>query len=188
MPFEVVNTELSDVLLIQPKVFADSRGFFIESYKKSDFEKAGIEIDFIQDNHSHSIKGVLRGLHFQKKPFEQGKLVRCIKGAIYDVAVDLRKGSPAFGRWVASELTEENNFMLWIPPGFAHAFLTLSESADVVYKVSGSEYSPEYDAGLRFDDPDIAILWPFEKYGIKKPILSPKDERLPRLKDIIDLL
>ncbi len=188
MPFEFIQTEIPDVILVKPKVFADDRGFFIESYKKSDFQSAGINVDFIQDNHSHSIKGVLRGLHFQKKPYEQGKLVRCSKGAIVDVAVDLRKQSAYFGKWVLCELSEQNNSMLWIPPGFTHAFLTISERADVVYKVSGSEYAPHADAGVRWDDPDIAIAWPLEKYGIGKPLLSPKDEKLPYLKEIIELL
>lgn len=187
MPFEFVRTEITDVILVKPKIFLDDRGFFIESYKKTDFEKAGIDVEFIQDNHSQSIKGVLRGLHFQKKPYEQGKLVRCIKGAIFDVAVDVRKGSATFGRWVAYELTEVNNFMIWIPQGFAHAFLTLSERAEVMYKVSNSEYAPEYDAGVRWDDPDIAIQWPLERYGIVQPILSPKDASLPYLKNISEV-
>ncbi len=187
MLFEFVRTEITDVILIKPKIFLDDRGFFLESYKRSDYKKAGIDVEFIQDNHSQSIKGVLRGLHFQKKPYEQGKLVRCIKGAIFDVAVDVRKGSATFGRWVAYELTEENNFMIWIPQGFAHAFLTLSERAEVMYKVSNSEYAPEYDAGVRWDDPDIAIQWPLKKYGIVQPILSPKDASLPYLKKISDV-
>jgi len=188
MPFEFNKTPLEDVILIKPKVFADDRGFFTETYKHSDFEKAGIGAPFVQDNHSYSKKGVLRGLHFQYKPHEQGKLVRCVRGAIVDVAVDLRKQSPNFGKWVMYELTDENKAMLWIPPGFAHAFLTISNEADVVYKVSGAEYAPDYDGGIRWDDPDIAIQWPLQKYGIEKPLLSPKDEKLPYLKDIVHIL
>lgn len=188
MPFEFVKTEIEDVIIVKPKVFADDRGFFAETYKKSDFDKAGIKATFIQDNHSYSKKGVLRGLHFQYKPHEQGKLVRCVKGAIADVAVDLRKDSPHFGKWVMYELTGENKEMLWIPPGFAHAFLTISNEADVMYKVSGAEYSPDYDGGIRWDDPDIAIKWPLQKYGIEKPLFSPKDGNLPYLKEIFHML
>ncbi|RMD47376.1 MAG: dTDP-4-dehydrorhamnose 3,5-epimerase [Aquificota bacterium] len=181
MPFEFIKTEIPDVILIKPKVFSDSRGFFLETYKKSDFEKAGIKAEFVQDNHSKSVKGVLRGLHFQKNPYAQGKLVRCIKGEIFDVAVDIRKGSPTFGNWVAQVLTEENKYILWIPEGFAHGFLTLSEEAEVIYKVSGKEYSPEHDTGIRWDDPDIGIKWPLDEVG--KVLLSEKDKNLPFLKD-----
>ncbi|MEJ5363298.1 MAG: dTDP-4-dehydrorhamnose 3,5-epimerase [Spirochaetota bacterium] len=188
MPFEFRKTAIDEVLLVQLKKFSDERGFFTETYKKSDFESVGINEVFVQDNHSHSVKGVLRGLHFQRKPFEQGKLVRCVKGAIFDVAVDIRKGSITFGKWVGYELTEENGLMLWIPRGFAHAFLTLTDRADVMYKVSGGEYAPDYDAGIRWDDPEIGIKWPFETYGIVKPLLSPKDEKLPYLQDIMDKL
>ncbi|WP_457569109.1 dTDP-4-dehydrorhamnose 3,5-epimerase [Desulfurobacterium sp.] len=179
MPFEFLKTELPDVVLIKPRVFGDNRGFFMETYKKSDFVKAGIDVEFVQDNHSKSIKGVLRGLHYQAKPRMQGKLVRCIKGRIFDVAVDIRKGSPTFGKWVGFELSEENKFMLWIPEGFAHGFLTLSEEAEIVYKVSGSEYSPEHDRNIRWDDPDIGIKWPIQG----NPILSEKDKNAPFLKD-----
>jgi len=188
MPFEFISTNIQDVILIKPKVFGDDRGFFLESYKKSDFENAGIDAHFIQDNHSHSTKGVLRGLHFQYAPHEQGKLVRCIKGAILDVAVDLRKGSDTFKKWVIYELSEYNNYMLWIPPGFAHAFLVISDTADVVYKVSHAEYAPHADGGIRWDDPDIAVDWQLAKYGLTHPLLSPKDEKLPYLKDIINKL
>jgi len=181
MPFEFIKTDIPDVILVKPKVFCDSRGFFMETYKKSDFESAGIDTDFVQDNHSKSIKGVLRGLHYQKEPFAQGKLVRCIRGKIFDVAVDIRKGSPTFGKWVGYELSEENKLMLWIPKGFAHGFLTLSEEAEVVYKVSGGEYNPDYDAGIRWDDPDIGINWPIEM--VEEVLLSEKDKNLPFLKD-----
>ncbi|WP_456397410.1 dTDP-4-dehydrorhamnose 3,5-epimerase [Desulfurobacterium sp.] len=179
MPFEFIKTELSDVILIKPKVFGDNRGFFMETYKKSDFVNAGVDVEFVQDNHSKSIKGVLRGLHYQAKPRTQGKLVRCIRGRIFDVAVDIRKGSSTFGRWVGFELSEENKFMLWIPAGFAHGFLTLSEEAEIVYKVSGSEYSPEHDRNIRWNDPDISIKWPIQG----NPILSEKDKNAPFLRD-----
>jgi len=179
MPFEFIKTEIPEVIIIKPKIFSDNRGFFMETYKKSDFEKAGIDTDFIQDNHSKSIKGVLRGLHYQKEPFAQGKLVRCIKGKIFDVAVDIRKNSPTFGKWVGFELSEENRLMLWIPKGFAHGFLTLSEEAEIIYKVSGGEYSPQHDAGIIWNDPDINIKWP----QIDNIILSEKDKNLPLLKD-----
>ncbi|MCX7760072.1 MAG: dTDP-4-dehydrorhamnose 3,5-epimerase [Hydrogenothermaceae bacterium] len=182
MPFDIEKLEIPDVLLIKPKVFRDERGFFLEAYKKSDFEKFGINLDFIQDNHSGSVKGVLRGLHYQKNPKAQGKLVRCIKGKIFDVAVDIRKNSKTFGKWVAVELSEENNYMLWIPPGFAHGFLTLSDFAEIIYKVSSSEYSPQHDAGIIYNDPDINIKWPFE--GISEIILSEKDRKLPKLRDL----
>ena len=181
MPFEFIKTEMPDVILVKPKVFNDKRGFFMETYKKSDFESAGIDTDFVQDNHSKSIKGVLRGLHFQKEPFAQGKLVRCVKGKIFDVAVDIRKGSPTFGKWVGYELSDENRLMLWIPKGFAHGFLTLSDEAEVIYKVSGGEYAPEYDAGIRWNDPDINIRWPLDK--VEQVLLSEKDRNLPFLKD-----
>jgi dTDP-4-dehydrorhamnose 3,5-epimerase (EC 5.1.3.13) len=130
MPFEFIKTDIKEVILIKPKVFEDERGFFLESYKKSEFEENGITDVFIQDNHSKSVKGVLRGLHYQKEPAAQGKLVRCIKGKIFDVAVDIRKNSPTYGRWVGYELSEENKLMLFIPKGFAHGFLTLSEEAE----------------------------------------------------------
>ncbi len=182
MPFEFIKTEIPDVVLIKPKVFKDDRGFFLETYKKSDFEKAGIKAEFVQDNHSKSVKGVLRGLHFQKKPFAQGKLVRCIKGRIFDVAVDIRKGSPTYGKWVGYELSEENKHILWIPEGFAHGFLTLSDEAEVIYKVSGGEYSPEHDAGIIWNDPDIDIKWPLDQ--VDEIILSEKDKKLPFLREI----
>ncbi|MEJ5173095.1 MAG: dTDP-4-dehydrorhamnose 3,5-epimerase [Hydrogenothermaceae bacterium] len=182
MPFEFERLEIPEIILIKPKIFEDERGFFLEFYKKSDFEKVGINTDFIQDNHSGSVKGVLRGLHYQKHPKAQGKLVRCIKGKIFDVAVDIRKGSKTFGKYVFAELSEENKYMLWIPPGFAHGFLTLSDFAEIVYKVSGSEYSPQHDAGIIYNDPDINIKWPFE--GLSEVVLSEKDKNLPKLKDL----
>ncbi|WP_297445084.1 dTDP-4-dehydrorhamnose 3,5-epimerase [Desulfurobacterium sp.] len=179
MPFEFLKTEISEVIIVKPRVFGDERGFFLETYKKSDFTKAGINGEFVQDNHSKSRKGVLRGLHYQAKPKMQGKLVRCIKGRIFDVAVDIREGSPTFGKWVGVELSEENKLMLWIPEGFAHGFLTLSEEAEIVYKVSGSEYSPEHDRSIRWNDPQIGIEWPIDK----EPLLSEKDRNAPFLQE-----
>jgi len=179
MPFEFKRTKIPGVILIKPKIFGDSRGFFMEFFKKSDFEREGIDTDFVQDNHSKSVKGVLRGLHYQLEPRAQGKLVRCIKGKIFDVAVDLRKGSPMFGKWVGVELSEENKLMLWIPKGFGHGFLTLSEEAEVIYKVSGNEYSPKHERSIRWNDPSLAISWPIDG----EPILSEKDRNAPLLKD-----
>ncbi|WP_022846474.1 MULTISPECIES: dTDP-4-dehydrorhamnose 3,5-epimerase [unclassified Desulfurobacterium] len=179
MPFEFLKTEIPEVIIVKPRVFGDERGFFLETYKKSDFTKAGINGEFVQDNHSKSRKGVLRGLHYQAKPKMQGKLVRCIKGRIFDVAVDIREGSPTFGKWVGVELSEENKLMLWIPEGFAHGFLTLSEEAEIVYKVSGSEYSPEHDRSIRWNDPQIGIEWPIDK----EPLLSEKDRNAPFLQE-----
>ncbi len=181
MPFEFFSLEIKDVIVVKPKVFEDSRGFFLETYKKSEFEKAGIKENFNQDNHSKSVKNVLRGIHFQLNPKAQAKLVRCIKGKIFDVAVDLRKNSPTFKKWVGIELSEENKLMLYIPAGFGHGFLTLSDEAEVLYKVT-EEYSPQHDAGIRWDDPDIGITW-----GIENPILSKKDANLPYLKDLTQL-
>ena len=182
MPFEIEPLQIPEVILIKPKLFSDDRGFFLETYKRSDFERAGIGFDFIQDNHSGSKKGVLRGLHYQKRPAVQGKLVRCIKGVIFDVAVDIRIGSPTFGKWVGVYLSEENRHMLWIPPGFAHGFLVVSDYAEVIYKVSHSEYSPTHDAGILWNDPDIGIEWPTNL--VERVILSEKDAKLPTLKDL----
>ena len=177
MPFIFKELDIPDVILIEPKVFGDSRGFFMETYKYSEFKKNGIEYNFVQDNHSRSQKGVLRGLHYQLKPMEQGKLVRCVRGRIWDVAVDIRKGSPWYGKWVAVELSEENKLMLWIPPGFAHGFVALTDYTEVIYKVT-KEYSPELERGIIWNDPELAIDWPIEN-----PILSEKDRNLPRFKD-----
>ena len=167
MPFKFKKLKIPDVILIEPIVFADERGFFIETFKTSDFKANNISYEFVQDNHSKSRKGVLRGLHYQLKPMEQGKLVRCIKGKIWDVAVDIRKGSPWYGKWVGVELSEENKLMLWIPPGFAHGFVAL-EDAEVIYKCT-KEYAPQYERGIIWNDPELAIHWP-----IKNPILLSK--------------
>ncbi len=177
MPFDFKKLEIPEVLLIASTVFEDNRGFFMECYKYSEFANAGIKEYFVQDNHSKSAKGVLRGLHYQRDPEAQGKLIRCLRGRIFDVAVDIRRGSVNYGRWVGVELSEENNNMLYIPPSFAHGFVVLSELAEIVYKCT-KEYSPKDDSGIRWDDPDIEIDWP-----IKKPSLSEKDIKLPWLKD-----
>lgn len=178
MPFEFEKLEIDGLILVKPKVFGDSRGFFMESYKKSEFVKNGITVDFIQDNHSKSIKNVLRGLHYQAKPKSQAKLVRCIKGKIYDIAVDLRRGSKTFGKWVKVLLSEENNHMLFIPAGFAHGFVVLSDEAELFYKAS-EEFSPEHDRGVLWCDKDINVNW-----GIENPILSEKDKNQLKLSKI----
>lgn len=182
MPLKFKETSISGLYIVEPIVFQDERGFFLEFFKESDFIKNGIKAKFVQDNHSKSKKWVLRGLHFQDPPYPQGKLIKCIKGEIFDVAVDLRKGSPTFGQWFGIRLSEENKLMLWIPPGFAHGFLTLSDEAEIIYKVSESEYSPNHDRTLRWNDPDIGINWPLPENV--KPILSPKDENAPFLKEL----
>ena len=177
MPFSFRPLNLPEVVLIEPKVFRDSRGLFLEIYKHSDFSGAGISAHFVQDNFSFSTAGVLRGLHYQKDPKAQGKLVRCLKGAILDAAVDIRQGSPTFGKWLLEELSAENNRMLYVPPGFAHGFLTLSDTAEVLYKCT-EEYAPENDRGIIWNDPDIGISWP-----VREPLLSDKDAAHPALRD-----
>jgi dTDP-4-dehydrorhamnose reductase/dTDP-4-dehydrorhamnose 3,5-epimerase len=174
----IIKTEIEDVLVIEPKVFGDYRGWFTETYSKIKFEELGIDIEFIQDNHSMSAKkGTLRGLHFQTNPKAQTKLVRCTKGKILDVAVDLRKGSSTYKQWVGVELSEENKKQLLIPKGFAHGFLTLTDNVEVQYKVD-EYYAPECDRSIRFDDPEIGVDW-----GVEDPILSEKDLKAPLLKD-----
>lgn len=177
MPFTFEKMQ-NESVLITPRVFRDSRGYFLETYKQSDFSGFGIYPSFVQDNHSFSTKNVLRGIHFQKTPKPQGKLVRCVRGAILDVAVDLRRDSPTFKKWVSVELTEDNKKMLYIPEGFGHAFLTLSEVAEINYKCT-TEYCSSLDAGIRWDDPDIGIDWGL----LDNPLLSDKDKLLPLLKD-----
>lgn len=171
MPFIFEPQEIKDVILVKPKVFGDNRGFFMESYKKSDFFANGINVEFNQDNHSKSTKGVLRGLHFQKSPYAQAKLVRCSRGRIFDVAVDIRPKSETFGKYVKVELSEENKNMLYIPEGFAHGFVVLSNEAELLYKASG-EYAPDYDCGIIWNDKDININWEIDF----EPILSEKDK------------
>lgn len=164
-------TAIPDVKIIRRKAFGDARGYFEETWREEEFVKAGIDVKFVQDNHSFSSKGVLRGLHWQKPPHSQGKLVCVITGCIVDVAVDIRKGSPTFGRWVAQELSEENHTSLWIPAGFAHGFVVLSDTAHFMYKCTDT-YHPECEAGMRWDDPTLAIRWPIEGLAI---LTSPKD-------------
>ncbi|MBC7128954.1 MAG: dTDP-4-dehydrorhamnose 3,5-epimerase [Thermoplasmatales archaeon] len=178
MPFEFKRMEIPDVILVKPKVFYDNRGFFMESYVKSHFEKAGIKGEFVQDNHSMSCGGVIRGLHFQKTPYAQAKLVRCVKGAIYDVAVDLRSNSPTYGKYVGVILSESNKYMVYIPRGFAHGFASLTERVEVLYKVDNI-FAPESEGGLIWNDPDVNIEWPIEE-----PILSEKDKKWPTLKEL----
>ena len=177
MPFHFRHLEISEIILIGPKIFRDARGFFMENYKYSDFMRSGIGEHFVQDNFSRSSRGVLRGLHYQKDPHAQGKLVQCLRGKIFDVAVDIRKNSPDYKHWVSAELSEEDGLMLYVPPGFAHGFIVLSESADVMYKCTG-EYSPESDRGILWNDPDINVHWP-----MKAPVLSEKDGKHPLLRD-----
>lgn len=177
MPFEFKKYEIPGVLLIKPRVFGDSRGFFLETYKQSEFEAAGITERFVQDNHSLSTRGVLRGLHFQLEPKAQGKLVYCVRGSIFDVAVDVRRNSPDFGKWISAELTSENHHMLYVPPGFAHGFMVLSEMAEITYKCT-EEYSPAHDGGIIWNDPHINVKWPD---GEK--LLSEKDMNLPKLSE-----
>lgn len=177
----VIQTDLPGVLLLEPKVFGDARGFFLESWNRRTFADLGLELDFVQDNHSRSARGVLRGIHYQiRQP--QGKLVRVVSGSVFDVAVDLRRQSPHFGRWVGYELSAQNHRMLWIPPGFGHAFLVLSDSADFLYKTT-EYYAPEWDRGVRWDDPDIGIDWPVATLPGHAPQLSAKDATQPLLKD-----
>lgn len=175
---QVTPTALHEVLLIEQKVFGDTRGFFMESWNQARFDAAvGRPVQFVQDNHSRSARGVLRGLHYQLPPHAQGKLVRCVSGAVFDVAVDMRRSSPNFGQWVGAELSAENHRQMWIPPGFAHGFLVLSEQADFLYKTSGA-YAPDCEGAVRWDDPTIGVQWPLD--GLT-PQLSAKDVAAPLL-------
>lgn len=178
----IIKTEIPDVLIFEPRVFGDSRGFFFESFSSKVFNEAvGQKVEFVQDNHSQSQKGVLRGLHYQLNPHAQGKLVRCVEGEVFDVAVDIRRSSPLFGKWVGVVLSAENKRQLWIPEGFAHGFLTLSEKAQFVYKTT-NYYCPESDRGILWNDPAIGIEWP-ELNG--ELILSEKDTLHPCLNETI---
>jgi dTDP-4-dehydrorhamnose 3,5-epimerase len=173
---KVTRTEIPEVLILEPKVFGDARGFFLESYNEKVFREAtGLELEFVQDNHSRSGRGVLRGLHYQLKQ-PQGKLVRVVRGAVFDVAVDVRRSSPTFGKWVGTELTEDNHRQFWVPPGFAHGFVVLSDTADFLYKTT-EYYAPEHERCVAWNDPEIGIAWPD---GIA-PKLSEKDQRGVRL-------
>ena len=175
-----IETKISGVLIIEPQVFGDQRGFFMESYNAQAWTQAIGETQFGQDNHSRSGRGVLRGLHYQLPPFAQGKLVRVTRGAVFDVAVDIRQSSPTFGQWVGAELTEENHRQLWVPAGFAHGFLTLTEEVDFLYKTTAT-YAPSHERAIAWNDPDIGITWP--DIGVA-PQLSAKDQAAPILRDI----
>lgn len=175
---KVTETKLKGVFIIEPKVFADERGFFYESYTQRKFIEAGIKTIFVQDNHSRSVKGVLRGLHYQKGNAAQTKLVRCVQGEIFDVAVDLRKTSPTFGQWFGCILSAENKKQLYIPQGFAHGFAVLSDTAEFLYKCD-NYYDPQAERGIIWNDPQLGIAW-----GISNPIISSKDNKLALLKNI----
>ncbi|NEQ98560.1 MAG: dTDP-4-dehydrorhamnose 3,5-epimerase [Cyanothece sp. SIO2G6] len=176
----VIPTDIPDVIIIEPRVFGDERGFFLESYNEKAFaDKAGIDLTFVQDNHSRSLKGVLRGLHYQiQQP--QGKLVRTVVGSIYDVAVDIRKGSPTFGQWVGCFLSAENKQQLWVPPGFAHGFVVVSDVAEVLYKATDF-YAPQHERSILWNDPTIGIEWPVSEND--EVLLSQKDQAGKLLKD-----
>lgn len=177
----IIKTKIPDLFIIEPKVFGDERGFFFESFNQQQFESViGRAVTFVQDNHSKSSRGVLRGLHYQLPPHAQGKLVRCVTGEVFDVAVDIRKSSPTFGQWVGVNLSAENKRQLWIPEGFAHGFVTLSDTAEFLYKTT-AYYTPQYEASIRWDDIDIAIEWPL----YFKPQLSSKDLQGVCLKDAV---
>jgi dTDP-4-dehydrorhamnose 3,5-epimerase len=170
---KVIPTAISDVVLLEPKIFGDERGFFLESYSERTFEQLGLPTRFVQDNHSKSVRSVLRGIHYQLGT-PQGKLVRSLQGEIFDIAVDLRKSSPTFGKWVGEILDDRQRRMLWIPPGFGHAFLVLSDTAEVAYKAS-EFYAPENERSLLWNDPAIGIDWPLHLIGPHGPVLSAKD-------------
>jgi dTDP-4-dehydrorhamnose 3,5-epimerase len=177
--FSFEHLRIGGLILVKPRVFPDERGFFLETYKKSEFAANGIEGEFIQDNHSLSSKGILRGLHYQMPPYTQGKLVSVIGGRIWDVAVDMRRGSPTFGKWEGVELSDDNKHMFWIPPGFAHGFVTLSESVHLLYKCT-AEYDKASERGMRWDDPDVAVAWPLRDVSV-----SARDAALPAFKDAV---
>lgn len=176
---KIEKTKLEGLVILTPDVFGDHRGFFMESWNKEKMEVLGLHYDFVQDNHSKStVKGTLRGIHFQKADKAQAKLVRCVKGAVLDVAVDLRHSSPTYKQWVAVELSEENKKQLLIPRGFGHGFVTLTDDVEFLYKAD-NYYTPEADGGIRWNDPEIGVEW-----GVEQPILSAKDEKNPLLKDV----
>ena len=179
MPFVFQSTALPGVMIIEPKVFEDSRGFFMESYKRSDYAAAGIDLDLVQENHSRSVRGTLRGLHAQREPHAQAKLVRALRGEIWDVAVDARPGSPTFKKWVGVVLSEENRRSMFVPAGYLHGFCVLSADAEVIYKTS-AEYAPALEWGVRWDDSDLAIAWP-----VAEPLLSDRDRCWPMLKELL---
>jgi dTDP-4-dehydrorhamnose 3,5-epimerase len=180
MSFTFKRLAIPDVILIAPTVFGDERGFFVETYKKSVFEEQGIAGDFCQDNHSFSSKGVLRGLHYQLNPAAQGKLIRVVTGRVFDVAVDIRRQSPTYGQFVCVELSSYNKHILWMPPGFAHAALVLDDDTHLFYRVTGSEYNPQYERSICWNDPALDIPWPIDQSAL---ILSDKDKAAPLLSD-----
>jgi len=175
MRFQFMPTDIQGVTLIEPQVFRDNRGIFMEFYRRSEFLASGIHDTFVQDNHSHSLRGVIRGLHYQKNPKAQAKLIMALRGEVFDVAVDIRKGSPTYGNWFGVVLSETKKQMIYIPTGFAHGFCVLSKEAHLVYKTT-QEYDPDLDRGIIWNDSDIGIDWPVES-----PVVSPKDSQLPRL-------
>src|SRR5687767_10611654 len=177
MPFLFTPTVIPEVVVIEPRVFPDERGFFMEGYKRSAFAAQGIADIFVQCNHSKSSRGILRGLHYQSQPKAQGKLIRALRGEIYDVAVDIRQGSSTFGKWIGDSLSAESKKMLYVPAGFAHGFCVISEDAEIQYMTT-EEYAPELEGGVMWNDPDLAIDWP-----VAKPILSARDRAWPRFRD-----
>jgi dTDP-4-dehydrorhamnose 3,5-epimerase len=176
-----LETRIEGLVLLEPDVHGDERGFLVETYRAGPWRDAGVDATFVQDNHSRSARGILRGLHFQLRP-GQAKLVRCVRGRIWDVAVDLRRSSPSYGRWEAHELDDETHRQLFVPVGFAHGFCVLSESADVAYKLS-TYYDPETEAGIAWDDPDVGVEWP-----VADPQVSERDRKAPRLTEIANEL
>ncbi|MFC1549118.1 dTDP-4-dehydrorhamnose 3,5-epimerase [Candidatus Omnitrophota bacterium] len=180
MPFHFKKLEIPDVLLIGPKVFEDERGFFVETYKYTDFAESGLNERFVQDNHSRSIQGgTLRGLHYQGDPKAQAKLIRVVKGSIFDVAVDIRPGSDTYGKWVSATLSADSKEMMYIPKGFAHGFCTLEDDTEIIYKCSEA-YSPEHDRGIIWNDPTIGINWP-----TSDPVLSERDKNWPSIEKVV---
>ncbi len=171
MPFTIEKLAIPEVIVIEPKAFGDARGFFMETYKLSDFAAFGLDVPFVQENHSKSQRGILRGLHFQVGPYAQGKLVRAISGEVFDVAVDMRPGSPTRGRWVSAVLSAENRKLIYVPPWCAHGFCVLSDTAEVIYKTT-TEYAPAHESGVMWNDPALAIDWP-----IREPFVSERDQR-----------
>ena len=176
---KLIDTTIPDVKIIEPDVYGDARGFFLESWNQCSFHDMGLDIEFVQDNHSRSSQGILRGLHYQIK-HPQGKLVRVTNGSVFDVAVDLREASPTFAQWVGVELSAENHHMMWVPPGFAHGFYVLSPSADFLYKTT-DYYMPEHERAIRWDDEELAIKWPL--VDGKPPLLAEKDQQAKRFRD-----
>ncbi len=173
MPFQFTRLAIPEVLLVEPRVISDARGWFAETYKASEFARAGITLPFTQDNHSRSSRGVLRGLHYQKSPRAQGKLIRVVLGEVFDVAVDIRQSSATFGRWVSAMLSAANHRMVYVPPGFAHGFCVLSDVAEIYYKTT-AEYAPDFERGVAWNDPELQITWP-----IADPVVSSRDAGLP---------